>query len=200
MTNEDHPPTASQPKGPRALRGVLVVLAMLAATGVLFAMFAVRDDGGATEASKGEDLGPPPSTRTTTTISAEDELVSRLKEILADREAAYRTRDPEILKKIYTVDCPCLTSDSNAIHELIREDYTWVGGETSIQVRRSEQVTERMWIIVADFSSEPLRIQTESGQTVRNEPRGSDLFQFVLAKPVGSTQWLLGRATSYESG
>ena len=98
------------------------------------------------------------------------------------------------------MDCPCLESDSNAIRELIREDYVWVGGETSIRVRSSELVTEKMWIIIADFSSEPLRIQTESGRAVRNEPRGSNLFQFVLAKPPGSTQWLLGRATSYETG
>jgi hypothetical protein len=113
---------------------------------------------------------------------------------------AYRKRDPELLREIYTVDCPCLESDSNAIRELIREDYVWVGGETSIRVRSSKQVTESMWIIIADFSSEPLRIQTVSGRTVRNEPGGSDLFQFVLAKPSGSTQWLLGRATSYKDG
>jgi hypothetical protein len=199
MTNEDHP-TPSQPKNLRAVRGVLIVLAILVASGVLVAMFAVRDDGGATEASRGDGLGPPQSTRTTTTVSPEDVIVSRLKEILASRETAYRMRDPDILKRIYTVDCPCLESDQNAIRELIREDYVWVGGETSIRVQRSEQVSERMWTIVAEFSSEPLRIQTESGQTIREEPRGTDLFQFVLAMPVGSTQWLLGRATSYESG
>ena len=55
-----------------------------------------------------------------------------------------------------------------------------------------------MWIVVADFNSEALRIETESGRLVRTEPLGSDLFQFVLARPMGSTQWLLGRASSYE--
>jgi hypothetical protein len=63
-----------------------------------------------------------------------------------------------------------------------------------------ERVTARMWIIVADFTSEALRIETESGRLVRTEPRGSDLFQFVLAMPTGSSQWLLGRASSYENG
>jgi hypothetical protein len=200
MTNEDRPTTTSQPKNPGAHRGVLVVFAILVAGGLLFAMLTVRDNDGVTQASKVDDLGPPSSMRTTTTVTLKDELISRLREILADRQTAYRKRDPDILKEIYTVDCPCLESDSNAIRELIREDYVWVGGETSIRVRRSEQVTERMWIIVADFKSEPLQIQTEAGQTVRNEPRGSDLFEFVLAKPAGSTQWLLGRATSHESG
>jgi hypothetical protein len=138
--------------------------------------------------------------RTTTTLDPQAELVARLREILARREAAYSQRDPDILKQIYTVDCPCLKSDSNAIRELVSEDYIWVGGETSIKVRRLERVTARMWIIVADFTSEALRIETESGRLVRTEPRGSDLFQFVLAMPTGSSQWLLGRASSYENG
>jgi hypothetical protein len=137
---------------------------------------------------------------TTTSISLETELVARLREILATREAAYGKRDPKILDSIYTSDCPCLESDSSAIRELVSEGYVWVGGGTSVDVRRLERVSARMWIIVADFTSEALRIETESGRLVRSEPRGSDLFQFVLARPTGSTQWLLGRATSYEKG
>ena len=66
--------------------------------------------------------------------------------------------------EIYTVDCPCMKSDSNAIRELVSEDYVWVGGETSVRVRRLERVTSRMWIIVADFTSEPLRIETKFGR------------------------------------
>jgi hypothetical protein len=178
----------------------LVVLTLLSIGGLLFTVLTVRDGGRATEVARSNALDPPLSMQTTTTVGPEAELISRLREILADREAAYRKRDPELLREIYTVDCPCLESDSNAIRELIREDYVWVGGETSIRVRSSKRVTERMWIIIADFSSEPLRIQTESGRAVRHEPRGTDLFQFVLAKPSESTQWLLGRATSYETG
>jgi hypothetical protein len=199
MPNEDHQATATQPKSPKALRGILIILAILT-TGLLLTTLALRDEEGTTGRPADDALSPPPSMQSTTTVGAEDELVSRLEQILADREAAYRKRDPEILKTIYTVDCPCLESDSNAIRELIREDYVWVGGETSIRVRRSERVNERMWIIIADFTSEPLRIQTESGRTVRSEPRGSDPFQFVLAKPAGSSHWLLGRATSFVGG
>jgi hypothetical protein len=199
MPNKDHLTTVSTPRNPKALRVVLVIMTILATGGLLFATLAVRDDDGATETPRSDALDPS-SPRTTTTVDLEDELVSRLKEILADRGAAYQKRDPDILRDIYTVDCPCLESDSNAIRELIREDYIWVGGETSIRVRRSERVSERMWTIVADFSSAALKIQTESGRTVRNEPQGSDLFQFVLAKPPGSAQWLLGRATRYEDG
>jgi hypothetical protein len=93
-----------------------------------------------------------------------------------------------------------LASDTNAIHELISANYIWIGGEASIRVRRTERVTARMWMVIADFSSEPLRVETQSGRLIRSEPRGRDLFQFVLAKPAGSTQWLLGRASSYKDG
>jgi hypothetical protein len=135
-----------------------------------------------------------------TPIDSKSELVARLKEILAMRERAYQDRDLKVLKRIYTIDCPCLKSDSNAIRELIRRNYGWVGGETSLRIRKTERVTARMWLIIADFGSAPLRIETESGRLIREEPQGQDLFQFVLAKPIGSTQWLLGRASSYEDG
>jgi hypothetical protein len=200
MPNEDHRATGSKPNNTNARRGFLAVLAILSIGALLFTVLTMRDDDRATGSPRSDALDPYLSMQTTTTVGPEAELISRLREILADREAAYRKRDPKLLREIYTEDCPCLESDSNAIRELIRENYVWVGGETSIRVRSSKRVTERMWIIVADFSSESLRIQTDSGRTVRSEPRGSDLFQFVLAKPSGSTQWFLGRATSYEDG
>ena len=199
MPNEDHRTTVSTPRNPKALRVVLAIMTISLLGDRCSPCCGTRDDG-VTGTPRSDAPGPSSSARTTTTVDLEDELVSRLKEILADRGTAYQKRDPDILKEIYTVDCPCLESDSNAIRELIREDYIWVGGETSIRVRRSERVSERMWTIVADFSSAALRIQTESGRTVRSEPQGSDLFQFVLAKPPGSAQWLLGRATRYEDG
>jgi hypothetical protein len=196
MPNEDSGVNSPQPRR-AALLGVFVILAILAVGATLLTLRTLRDHERSSEASSND--GPDPQASSpTTTIESEAEVITRLREILAVREAAYRKRDPELLRGIYTVDCPCIESDSNAIRELIREDYVWVGGGTSIQVRRSERVTSKMWIVIADFSSEPLRIQTESGRTVRNEPRGSDTFQFVLAKPAGSTHWLLGRATSFD--
>jgi len=91
-------------------------------------------------------------------------------------------------------------SDKNAIEELKRNNYRLVGGETSIRVRRIERVNDLLWLIVADFRSAPLRVETEEKRVVREEQAGSDLFQFALAKPVGSNEWLLGRATSYRDG
>jgi hypothetical protein len=200
MRNEDHPATASEPQRPKALRGAWILIALLAIGGLLFGILVIRDDDGSDVASRNSEPNVTAFLQTTTSADPRTELVSRLEEILARRELAYQSRDPDILKEIYTVDCPCLKSDSNAIRELISENYKWVGGEISIRVRSLERVRERMWILIADFTSEPLRVETESGRTVRIEPRGSEVFQFVLARPVGSSQWLLGRASSYESG
>jgi hypothetical protein len=201
MPNKVHPPAASPRKRPWAVHDMAVASVILLTGAVLFALVIANDDDRSTTTPIGKapiSTTTPP--QTTTTLDPRAELVARLREILARREAAYSQRDPDILKQIYTEDCPCLKSDLNAIRELVSEDYIWVGGETSIKVRRLERVTARMWIIVADFTSEALRIETESGRLVRTEPRGSDRFQFVLAMPTGSSQWLLGRASSYENG
>jgi hypothetical protein len=109
-----------------------------------------------------------------------------------------RNRDASILSAVYSVDCPCLEGDRNAIKELKSNNYHVVGGVTSIRVHKVEQVTERLWLIIADFKSAPLRIESESREVIREEPAGSDLFQFALSRPTGSTKWLLGQATAYK--
>jgi len=202
MSDENHPSASSPHKRPWAVHGLAVALVILLAGAALLVFVMAHDDDrtAATSGGNGPISTATLPLETTTTLDPKSQLIARLREILARRGTAYSRRDPGILKTIYTVDCPCLRSDSNAIRELISEDYVWIGGETSIKVRRLERVTARMWVIVADFTSEALRIETESGRLVRTEPRGSDLFQFVLAMPAGSTQWLLGQASSYENG
>ena len=93
-----------------------------------------------------------------------------------------------------------MEGDTNAISELISNDYHVVGGATSIRVHKVDQVTERLWIVIADFRSTPLRIETDSRELIREEPAGSDLFQFALSKPTGSTEWRLGQAAAYKDG
>jgi hypothetical protein len=114
------------------------------------------------------------------------------------RDEAFRERDAEILDDVYTSDCPCLEGDRNAIRELVNNNYHMVGGATSIQVRKASQINKKLWVVIADFRSAPLQIETEDNKLVREEPAGSDLFQFALARPTGSTEWLLGRATAYQ--
>jgi hypothetical protein len=156
-------------------------------------------------ATRGEDppaASPPPASSapsataaaTTTTIDPRTEVVARLKEILKVRDAAYEQRQAELLKTIYTSDCPCLTGDGNAIKQLLKDKAVRVGASRSIRVKKLERVNERLWIVIAIFDGSPFRIETESGQLIRSVEGKSELFRFVLARNVASSEWLLGYA------
>lgn len=119
MSNEDDRVSAPWSKGSKALRPAWILVAILVIAGLAFTVFRVRDDGGPAESSQDEVTDSPSTSHTTANIDERTELVSRLKEILAERRRAYRIRDPKVLASIYTVDCPCLESDTNAIRELI---------------------------------------------------------------------------------
>jgi hypothetical protein len=130
--------------------------------------------------------------------SSRDEVVSRLREILRIREAAYRSRSPEMLTTIYSSDCPCMARDQRAIKELLDHGHVWDGIATSIEVRSVSKVNEHMWLVVALFRSEILSVKTEHGKLIRIEPAGSDLFEFTLVKPNEGASWLLGLASVLE--
>jgi hypothetical protein len=177
--------------------GLVVLVALIALIGTLLFI----RDGNEREASP--SVATPSSVEdvsTSTTQDARTEVLERLRQILQIRDKAFRDRDADILEKFYTSDCPCLEGDRNAIEELIDNDYHIVGGTTSIQVRRVERVSDRAWLVIADFRSAPLRIEGKDDQLIREEPEGSDLFQFALSKPTGSDELLLGRATAYRDG
>lgn len=155
----------------------------------------------------GEDNNPvlttPPPLESSSSLAVRSsttprQLVSRLREILQIREAAYRSRNPDLLHSIYSSDCPCLASDEKAIYELLQRAYMWDGIETSIETRRVTKLHERLWTVTAIFRSGILRIETEDGRLIRKEPAGSDLFEFTLVKPRDAHQWLLGRASVVE--
>jgi hypothetical protein len=156
----------------------------------------------------GEDSDPyissPPTSGSSgagaTSFRPEDEIVDRLREILQIREEAYQSRDPELLRSIYSSDCPCSSSDERAIMELLDRGHVWKDVATSIEVRSVREVSSRLWVVVAVFGSKPLRIETESGRFVRQEQAGSDLFEFTLVKPAEEPQWLLGLASIVEEG
>jgi hypothetical protein len=140
----------------------------------------------------------PSSSATVRSTTTPTEVASRLREILQIREVAYRSRDPELLRSIYSSDCPCLASDEKAIYELLQRAYIWDGIETSIEIRRVTRLHERLWTVTALFRSETLRVETEDGKLIRKEPAGSDLFEFTLVKPRDAHRWLLGRASVVE--
>jgi hypothetical protein len=157
-----------------------------------------RDDNKVGEASSTLSRPSIKALSTSSTLNPRVEVLERLRNILRIRDEAFQDRDAEILRDVYTNDCPCLEGDGNAIQELINNSYHMVGGATSIKLQKASQVNERLWLVIADFRSAPLRIETEDNKLVREEPAGSDLFQFALARPTGSREWLLGRATAYQ--
>jgi hypothetical protein len=180
---------------PTRLRSRFAIVALVVglALGVAVVVFATRDDPGATAAS----LPPAPPTgpaETTTTIDERTAVVGRLRDILKVRDRAYRERKAELLDDVYTVDCPCLKGDKDAIRQLLKDDAVWVGASTSIQVREIEKVNSRMWIVVATFNGSPFTIETESGQLIRAVEGRSELFRFVLARTSTDQRLLLGFA------
>jgi len=175
--------------------GFLAVLLLVASLGAILL-------------SREDDVGrPTPTIRqssakaspTSTTLETRAEVVERLRKILEIRDKAFRERNAEILDDVYTVDCPCLKGDRNAINELTANNYHIVGEATSVGIREVNWVSARLWLVVADFRSAPLRIEAEDNKLIRQESGGSDLFQFALSKPAGSNEWLLGRATAYRN-
>jgi hypothetical protein len=193
MTNEDQNVQSATSR--RLLTAGLVAILPVA---LILTVLVTREDGRVTMST----VAPTSSVvrPTTTTLDTRTELTERLVEILKIRDRAFQDRDREILKDIYTVDCPCLEGDGNAIQELIDKRYHIEGGSTSIKPRRIDRASARLWLIIADFRSAPLRIEAEDGRLIQEEPGGSELFQFALSKPNGSKDWLLGRATAYRDG
>jgi hypothetical protein len=172
----------------------MAVLAFLVIGALLFALV----DGHQTDVADEPESLPSPTTNSTGALTERGEILSRLQEILQIREDAYRLRNPEMLRSIYSEDCPCLASDEKAIIELLERDHRWAGIATSIEVRSANRISGRIWIVVAIFRSNRLRIETSRGALVRSEPAGNDIFQFTLVRPQDTQQWLLGLATVLE--
>jgi hypothetical protein len=193
MPNEDHS-IRSVAMRRLAVAGLVAIVLVVALLGAVFG--SRDDDAGVAAATRTQSSID--STPTTTMLDARTEVVGRLRKILGIRDKAFRERDAKVLDKVYTVDCPCLEGDRNAIQELVANNYHMVGGATSIRIHRASQVNARLWLVVADFRSAPLRIEAEDKRLIREEPGGSDIFQLALTKPADSSEWLLGRATAYE--
>jgi hypothetical protein len=152
----------------RRLAGAIAVL--LAAGSLLAALVVRSKDEGPSVIAADEPPTSSTAVPSTTSPSIRNELLDRLREILAIRDRAFRTRNAKLLDDIYTADCPCRVGDKSAINELARNNYRIIGGATSIEARRLERVTDRLWLIIADFRSAPLRIETEGKRLIRVEP------------------------------
>jgi hypothetical protein len=192
MPNVDHR-LEPRPRTQRSRRGfaaaALVGGLVVALTVIAVAM---RADPEAT-GSPSPSSSSPGAEATTTTIGEREEVVAQLRAILRVRDRAYRERDIDLLKGIYTVDCPCLRGDRGAIQQLLKDNAVWVGASTSVEVRDVEKVNDRLWIIVANFVGSPFRIETESGDLIRAVEGRRELFRFAISRAT-SDKLLLGFA------
>ena len=184
---DPEPPTRPSRRGFIAaalVGGLVVALTVIAVAG--------RSDPGAT----GSPSASSPTTSieaTSTTIGEREEVVAQLRSILKVRDQAYRERDIELLKEVYTTDCPCLRGDRGAIEQLLKDNAVWVGASTSVQIRDLEKVNDRLWVIEANFVGSPFRIETESGDPIRAVEGRSELFRFAVSR-TASNRLLLGFA------
>jgi hypothetical protein len=199
MQFEDHsappPPT---PRGPsRAVWTAAISSALLVAA--IAAVFATRGDDQAAGSLPPVPSSPPVTAAATTTrIDPRTEVVARLKEILKVRDRALETRNASLLSSIYTVDCPCLQGDKDAIRRLKQSHQVWRGVATSISVQKLERVNDRLWIVNALFVAGPFQVENEAGDLIRTTPGERNLTRFALARPVGYQEWLLGHVSLIE--
>jgi hypothetical protein len=193
MPNDDRVERGA-PRRAFILTGLLGGLAIA----VAIVAFAVQPDSSAPDSASAQ---PSSSLAVTTTSLAEkDAVVSRLRDILEQRDRAYRERDVGLLRKVYSIDCPCLRGDGDAIKQLLKDGAVWKGASTAVRVKKLEKVNDRLWIVVADFISSPFRIETESGNLVRAIDGRTELFRFVLARPAPDQSLVLGFAARVDEG
>jgi hypothetical protein len=140
--------------------------------------------------------GTTSTTSTATTISTQIEVTSRLREILQVRDEALLARDADLLSGIYTVDC--LEDGRALINQLLQKNIVWRGVRTEVAVTNTEEVNDRLWIVVATIQTPSVRIETESGQLIRIVPPERNRVRFALAKPQNEKEWLLGHASTFD--
>jgi hypothetical protein len=189
--DDNHRSSGSPTRTP--LRGVMLAVLIGALSVAVISALVWRSDSPAT----GSPSAPASSRAvTTTSLTEKGQVETRLRDILRVRDRAYRKRDIDLLRQVYTADCPCLRGDGAAIKQLLKDDAVWVGASTSVRVKKLEKVSDRMWVIVADFNASPFRIETESGSLIRAVEGRSELFRFVLARNSAGSSLLLGFAAS----
>lgn len=196
MPNEDQSQTSRPSTLARGFLLAVLIGGLVAAVAVLTVIRRPEPTASAPSAPSAPTSAS--SAPSTTTISEEEEVVARLRAILKVRDRAYRERDLDLLRKVYTTDCPCLRGDRDAIKRLLQDNAVWVGASTTVQVKKLEKVNDRLWIVVANFIGSPFRIETESGNLIRAIEGRSELFRFALARTTADSNLLLGFAAAVD--
>jgi hypothetical protein len=198
MQLQDRPaPPPPTPRGPsRAVWITATATALLVAALAWF--LTTRSDGQAVGSPVPSPASSVPATTaspTTTTIDTKTEVVARLREILRVREEAFASRDASRFDQVYTSDCPCLKAGRDAVAALVKENVVWKGRSVSIRVQSAQRVNNRLWEVVAIFTSKPFRIESEDGALIRTSPAERITYRFLLFRPSEGEQWLLGNAS-----
>lgn len=196
MSNENHHPSPTPNDPPRRylLPSAVIALALVA----VVLLITIRDDDLAAT-SPLETSQPATTSSTTAPLSdTENEVVTRLREILQVREQAFSKRDASLFDDVYTSSCPCLRAGRNAIAALKKEQILWQNRSISIEVQSAKSINHRLWEVVALFVSDSFRIETEEGELVREAPPERLRYRFLLVRTSDSEPWRLGSASSIE--
>ena len=183
---------------PHRVRVSAVLFTLIVMSSIIAAVMVSRDGDDSSSPSSPRLPANGVSTTTATTISTRTEITSRLRQILKVRDTALLARDADLLSGIYTIDCECLEDGRTLIRRLRKERIVWKGVRTDVAIKSTEEVNDRLWIVVATISTPTVRIETESGRLVRIVPPERNLVRFALAKPKNEEGWLLGHASTFE--
>jgi hypothetical protein len=196
MPNDD-PQVLPEASPSASRRGRVYVVLFVLVLAVLVAVGAVVSRSDETTSFVPSSSPPAGSGSTATTIVvAKTEITSRLREILKVRDRALLARDAQLLSEIYTVDCKCLEDGRALIRQLRKENIVWKDVSTNITIENTEEVNDRLWVVVATVQTPPVRIETEAGRLVRIVPAERNRVRFALSKPMNEEEWLLGHASS----
>jgi hypothetical protein len=198
LQDDPSPPPPVTPRGPSRAVWVAATVTALVVAAVAWFLTTRSDPEAVDSLPPHSSVSPTTASPTTTTIDTETEVVARLREILRVRDRALETRNASLLSSIYTVDCPCLQGDRDAIRQLKQRHEIWRGVSTSISIENLEQVNDRLWIVNALFVAAPFQVENESGDPIRTTPGERNLTRFALARPVGHEEWLLGHVSLIE--
>jgi hypothetical protein len=196
MSNQDHRSSpVNDPPRRHLLSGASIALVVV---GV--ALFFITRDDNLAATSRSATSAPATTTASTTTTvpHVKSEIVARLREILQIRERAFTERDASLFDDVYTSTCPCLRAGRDAIAALKKENILWQNRSISIEIQSVKSVNNRLWEVVALFTSDSFRIETEEGRLVRQAPAERLRYRFLLVRTSKSEPWRLGGASSIE--
>ena len=194
MPNEEQ---GTSPSSGNQVRRLLLSALITAVIVGLVLLVIARDDD---DAARPQGTSAPATTAPTqATIPDErNEVILRLQEILQVREQAFKERDATLFEDVYASDCACLEAGRVAIAALKRDNVLWQNREIAIDVQSAEELSNRLWEVVAIFTSAPFRIETEEGELVREAPAERIRYRFLLVRTSDSDQWRLGSASPIE--